>query len=491
MTRRVAIVLTLVASLALALVADAGARRLHPQPLIHKASTSPAPTIRKITPLKANVGEKLTILGKNFKGKSKTRVFFLRQGGGVTSAKPDYGTKTRLVVTIPDTITPLLRSASTRTRFQIRLLTSRYGTATKRSASPLIGPASTQGGGGGNPGGGSGNPDDGDCDGDTVKNRDEADDDNDLIFDTVEIAKTHTDPCKPDTDGDSVSDGYEWQSAKDMNDTTPFNVPNAALPYPGKKPWPNPLDPTDRGIDHDGDGLSMSDEYQLFSYYGSHKLPLNYSDGLQVSQNVLAPTLSTRWYMDIGGDGVLSDDERDADGDWLGNWDEAYGRMTASWWKNEYSGQGGRPNETPYPDVMGGTALKWVETSLTDPDTDGDGIADGADDQDYDGLSNAFEIERPPFWELIYVSIGPIESHSGDVDPLVSNAMNSVSPFPVVDPNPWARVNPYNPCKPVWSKTCHLHWPGGYYADDEDWMGPDPRPLKTPPTAPWLYQGEI
>jgi hypothetical protein len=490
MTRRVAIVLTLVASLVLTLVADAGARRLHSQPPIHKASSA-EPTISKVAPMKADVGEKLTIVGKNFrKGKSKTRVFFLRQGGGVTSTTPDYATRTRLVVTIPESVTPLLRDTgknATRTRFQIRLLTSRYGDPTKTTRSPLIGPADVGVPGGG---GGSGNPGDGDCDQDGIKNKNETDDDGDLIPDTVESGITHTDPCKADTDGDTIGDGFEWQSAKDMNNTTPFNVPGAALPYPGKKPWPNPLDPSDRRIDHDGDGLSMDDEFQLFKFYGGHSLPLNYSDGLQVSQNVLAPTAPLRAYMDMNGDGILSDDERDADGDNLGNWDEKYGRMTAKWWDNAYSGQGGRPKETHYPDVMSAGPLTWVETSATDPDTDGDGINDGADDQDYDGLSNTFEISRPALWNLTYVSYG----HTGWPTPeeqLVIDHYNAMDPtYPVVAPNPWARVQPYNPCKPVWSKTCHLHWPDGYYPDDEDWIGRDPRDLKPPPAAPWLYQGE-
>jgi hypothetical protein len=493
MTKRVAIVLTLVASLTLTLVADAGARRLHHQPRIHKAS-SPAPTIRKVTPLKLDVGEKLTIVGKNFrKGKSKTRVFFLRLGGGLTSALPDYATKTRLVVTVPESVTPLLRDTgknATRTRFQIRLLTSRYGDPTKKSRSPLIGPADTQvpGGGGGSP-----NPGEGDCDHDGIKNKNEVDDDNDLIDDPVENGTTHTDPCKADTDADGISDGYEWQSAKDMNNTTPFNVSDAALPYPGKKPWPNPLDPTDKGIDHDGDGLSMDDEYQLFKFYGGNTLPLNYSDGLQVSKNVLAPTAAIRAYVDMDGNGILSDDERDADGDWIGNWDEKYGRMTQQWWADAYSGEHGTAKETPYPNVMTGGVLDWIETNPVDPDTDGDGVPDGDDDQDHDGLSNVFEIQRPPFWRAIYVSVGPVNAHSGVPIPeeqAAIDAYNATATFPVVAPNPWARVQPYNPCKPVWSKTCHLHWPFGYYAEDEDWMGPDPSPLDPPPTAPWLYDGE-
>jgi hypothetical protein len=492
MTRRLAIVLTLVASLLLTLVADAGARRLHPQPTIHKASTSP-PTIRKVTPLKLDVGEKLTVLGKNFrKGKNKTRVFFLRDGGGVTSTMPDYATKTRLVVTVPKTVTPLLRGTAksgVRTRFQIRLLTSRYGDPTKKSKSPLIGAADTTVPGGN--GGGSGNPGDGDCDHDGIKNRNEIDDDNDLIDDPFEVGTTHTDPCKADTDGDGISDGYEFQSAKDMNNTTPFNVPDAALPYPGKRPWPNPLDPTDKNIDHDGDGLSMNDEYQLFKFYGGHKLPLNYSDGLQASQNVLAPTAPIREYMDMDGNGVLTDDERDGDGDNIGNWDEKYGRLTAQWWDDTYSGQHGQPKETHYPDVIKGGPLQWIETDMVDPDTDGDGVNDGADDQDHDGLSNAFEIDRPPFWQLSYVSywFSPTFAGLSPEDQDTLNTYNATADYPVIVPNPWARVHPYNPCKPVWSKTCHLHPPFGYYADNEDYLGPHPEGYDPPPAAPWLYDG--
>jgi hypothetical protein len=38
--------------------------------------------------------------------------------------------------------------------------------------------------------------------------------------------------------------------------------------------------------------------------------------------------------------------------------------------------------------------------------------------------------------------------------------------------DPYARVNPFNPCKPLWSSICHLHWPFGYYGKDEDWAAP-------------------
>jgi hypothetical protein len=481
MARRIVICLTLVASLVLGLTVDAGARRLHPQPTkVHKASKKPAPKIKSVTPLKATVGEKLTILGKHFKpGKNKTRIFFLRKGGGVTTATPDYATKTRLVVTIPETVTPLLRGTGPAavTRFQLRILTTRYGDPTRMDKSPLIGPASTDGGGDGH--GGPGTAGEGDCDGDGIKNKAETDDDGDLIPDTTEINVTHTDPCKADTDGDKVGDGFEWQSAKDMNDTTPFNVADAALPYPGKKPWPNPLDPTDPNVDHDGDGLTLADEYKLFEFYGNDTLPLNYSDGLQISQNELASTDPIRAYMDINGDGVLSDDERDADGDFLGNWDEQYGAMTQTFWDNTYNGQHGTKKETRY-------IVDFPGVSMVDPDTDGDHVADGADDQDHDGLSNAFELDRPWFWEMTYVS----PWHTGDGADLTPEDKLMLDSSGIVYPNPWARVQPYNPCKPVQSKTCHLHPPFGYYGDDEDYQGIDPRGLKTPPLAPWLYQGE-
>lgn len=487
MTRRVVIALTLSVTMLLGLTADGSARfrvhRLHSQPRLHKATTTPAPSISSVTPLKANVGQKLTILGKNFKaGKNNTRVFFLRQGGGITSTRAEFATKIRLVVTIPDTVTPLLRGTG-KTRFQLRILTSRYGDPTKMAKSPLIGAASTN-----NPGGGGGPPainsPEGDCNGDGIKNKNQTDDDADLILDTTEVTVTHTDPCMADTDGDGISDGYEWHAAKDMNNTVHFGVPDAALPYPGKKPWPNPLDPADGQRDHDGDGMTMLDEYQLFKFYGHGTLPLNYSDGKQSSAIVPAPTDLVLAYMDHGS-GFLSDDERDADGDGISNWDEKYGRMTQSWWDAEMAGQGGRPKESHYymVDAPGGQVIDFPGTSMVDPDSDGDGVNDGADDQDHDGLSNAFEISRPWDWQLTYVSNG----HSGpqDVD---YDTFDPPGPLPTtVGPNPWARVQPYNPCKPINSATCHRHPDFGYYADDEDWVGLAAALAGPAPAAPWLY----
>ena len=489
MTRRIVIAMTLVVAVALGLTADASARlgvhRLHPRPKaqVHRSSV-PAPVVTSVTPLKTNVGQKLTILGKNFTpGKNQTKVFFLRQGGGITSASAEFATKTRLVVTIPETVTPLLRGTG-RTRFQIRILTSRYGDSTKLLKSPLIGPGS-----GGPVAPPAVNSPLGDCDHNGVKNKDQADDDSDLVDDATEITVTHTDPCKKDTDGDTISDGYEWQAATDMNNTTPFNVPDAALPFPGKKPWPNPLDASDAGIDHDGDGLSMIDEWQLYRFYGHNSPTLNYSDGKQVSVTTLAPADPVLDYMDMNDDGVLSDDERDGDGDGLGNWDEKYGRMTQGWWDAIYDGSHG-PKESHYylvdpsfPDRL----LDFPAVSHVDPDSDGDGVLDGADDQDHDGLSNAFEISRPWDWDLTYVSDAhPGANHSDN--PELYQDFDPAGPLPVgVGPNPWARVQPFNPCKPVTSETCHLHPAIGYYPTTEDWHSAPGWLYGSVPAAPWKF----
>jgi hypothetical protein len=243
-----------------------------------------------------------------------------------------------------------------------------------------------------------------------------------------------------------VQDGFEYQSALDLNRTV-LQGARPPIPYPGKRPYPNPLFP-DGGTDFDGDGLTETDEHGLWLKYGNHAFPLNYSAGMQTTVPTPAPTTPELLQLDTAGgggnrnDGWLSDGERDADGDGLGNWDEAHGRMTPDWWPATFSGKPPTKKETRY-------TITWPATELTDPDSDGDGVLDGPDDQDHDGLSNQFEVARPYNWLTTYVS----EEFTG------------------APPNPWARVDPFNPCKPVWSTTCHEHPPFDYYAADEDWEG--------------------
>ena len=110
--------------------------------------------------------------------------------------------------------------------------------------------------------------------------------------------------------------------------------------------------------------------------------------------------------------------------------------MTPEWWGAYFTG------EKQYVGRTGATPL--LTPSFVDPDTDGDGILDGADDQDHDGLSNLDEIDR----------------------------------FRVVDAIGMLWVNPFNPCLPDYrSRVCTLHPPLS-----DPWS---PFPLATPlPSIP-------
>jgi hypothetical protein len=431
------------------------------------AAASKAPVVKSISPKKVKVGKKLTIRGRNFlPGKGKTRVFFVRvKGKGVAAAAAKSGTRTKVVVIVPNALNAILKGKSA--RFKVRVLGKRFGAWSKARKSPVI--VST--GDGSN---GSSSPA-GDCDGDHVPNRTDTDDDNDLLTDGVET-QIGTDPCKADSDADGVSDAYEWQSATDLNRTVLFGS-RPPLPYPGKRPYPNPLFP-DAGIDYDGDGLSQSQEQLLWVKFGGARFPLNYSDGLSTTVPTQLPAGAQYQQMDSAPfgpdyhDGWLNDGERDADGDHLTNWDEFNGRMTPEWWKATYDGKNA-PKETPYP-------ITYAGTDAWDADSDGDGVPDGLDDQDHDGLSNLYEVERPWNWRLDppasggYISVmadGVTRIHDGD--------------------NPWARVNPFNPCKPVFSHTCHVHPPFGYYEPGEDWIGMYPADAQSQYGPPGQVPGPI
>jgi hypothetical protein len=86
----------------------------------------------------------------------------------------------------------------------------------------------------------------------------------------------------------------------------------------------------------------------------------------------------------------------DTDGDGIGNWDELHGAFDVNHAKHL--------NYKP--------GLDWL-----DPDTDGDGIPDGADDQDHDGVSNLDEI-KPPLSGTGYTIAGrPAAMSSNPLDP--------------------------------------------------------------------------
>ena len=379
MFRRQLVIAVLATGCLLAPATGAGAslpRLLHAEAAAERPSQGlsrvPLPVITRVTPLRVAIGGTLTISGRNFRpGRGRDTVVFFRDGAPAVFLRASAATRTRITVTLTSKLARVLtirnNGATAPTRFRLRVLARRFGARfTPSKLSPLVLPAA------GRSGGGSHGPA---CTLASARAAPNADADGDGLSNALEL-RIGTDPCNRDSDGDGITDGYEYESALDYN--------SRALPYPGKRPYPNPLDPTDANTDYDGDGLTMADEYAAWVMYGHMSFPLNYSDGTQSTGGPQAVTPATSWE-DINGDGFITDDEKDVDGDGLTNWDEAHGRMTPGWWRAAY------PNELPY-------TLTYLQTNWLDPDTDGDGLKDGADDVDHDGYSNADEVLRDRTW---------------------------------------------------------------------------------------------
>src|SRR3954468_10591829 len=84
-----------------------------------------APTVTGVSPMRLAVGEKLTVKGKNFiPGKGKTRVLFVRKGGGAAFARAESATKTKLVVVLPSQLEKVLGGKSA--RVQLRVLGKKF-----------------------------------------------------------------------------------------------------------------------------------------------------------------------------------------------------------------------------------------------------------------------------------------------------------------------------------------------------------------------------
>ena len=433
------------------------------------AAASPRkPKISRVTPMRVVVGAKLVVRGRRFSPRRRRNTLIFRgPNGRVVFVKPKRATRRRLVVVLPSSIRWLLRVSNGQrraTRIKIRATVGRrFGRWTTGLTSPVVVPraADIVSTGDAPPGtgtgtGGSSAPTSTPC-------GTGSDYDGDLLSNGLEAA-LGTDPCLKDTDADGVEDGYEEQSAIDLNQY-PATPP---LPYPGKRPYPNPLDPTDAGTDYDGDGLSQSSEYLAWIRYAADGVKrsgrpttlanLLYSDGMQqsISPPPAAPNSGSdplgNWALDWSENGTLSDNERDADGDALGNWDEQGGKLTEGWWVKQHDGTN-EPKESKYPGINfldNGDLPK--HDAMADPDIDGDAVLDGADDSDHDGLSNEFEVRRPSNWLA--------QAWTVTFDP---------------GPNSWAYVQPFNPCKPFRSERCHLVIPFGYYDSDEvPPVGPTP-----------------
>src|SRR5258705_9151990 len=180
-------------------------------------------------------------------------------------------------------------------------------------------------------------------------------------------------------------------------------------------PYPNALNP-DAGSDYDGDVMTNSEEFAAWNLYGGRVLPaaagqsFPYSDGNQTS------TASSAGAWDLDNNGRITDEEKDADGDGLPNWVElakgeptpkapcAFTPSTGPYgaYANAFTdcGAGPKPNGLTFGDIQGTTLTgappppydATNHLDYLDPDSDGDGVNDSADDLDYDGVPNIQEI---------------------------------------------------------------------------------------------------
>jgi hypothetical protein len=327
-------------------------------------------------------------------------------------------------VRVPASVSRLLAVAAggqQPTRLKLRVLAGKFSKFTPRRLSPVV----TGAGSGDGPGGSAG-----------VCNAD-SDHDNDLLSNSRE-QEIGTDPCIDDTDKDQMSDGWEYWSARDLN--------VKAVPYPGKRPFPNALDPSDGGgpgatfssFDYDGDGLTTLEEYRAWrvtesSFLGDDTTPpdlesrLGYSDGTKFSRareepdppawrftsitdyGLPNPTVDFPETYNLHGDAAWRDSERDADEDGLANrlesargpsnnaWQEGFWKQelvkVETWEKKEYCptvpGEGQRPGFFD--------ERSFQNLDLANEDVDGDTALDGEDDQDNDDYNNVIELYETEF----------------------------------------------------------------------------------------------
>ncbi len=522
------------------------------------AAKKKAPVITSVSPMDVGVGEQLTIRGRHFRiGRDKNTVVFKRDGARAVFTKAAVGTRKMLRLTVPDSLQEFFSlNAGTPlpTKFRLRVLAKKFGKRfTRDRLSPIVSAArppeaqtpvaalpkgDCDGDGAKNEADGDDDNDgladdvelslsldpciadtDGDgvldkwefdCDRNGVLNRDEDDDDKDLLSDASETA-IGTNPCALDSDGDGVEDGFEYQSAKDLNDDE-HQDPNQILPYPGKRPYPNPLF-ADSELDYDGDSLRLADEQALwkYTYEGNHTAtrtlsPMSYSDGMQYTlsryvsdtnhrrvpsqpfstytmQQQFLDWASANGYRnvhlaagkvfdapvgainglyeirdidlsgsvesdetnpaDYDGDGFVGDAERDEDADGLSNYVEVRGPLRSAYWSSCYDYEG------PY-------SITYGDTVAYDSDSDGDGVRDGADDQDHDDLPNLMELSR--------MAISGFDDREAGVTCKVASELlipedldGDGQPDSQVfnHPDAYGQVNPFNPCLPFKdARTC-------------------------------------
>src|ERR687895_636090 len=130
-----------------------------------KRKAAAKPSITRVMPMRISVGARLTIIGKNFKGKRKANTIVFRAPNGRSAfAKPRRASRTKLVVVVPSAVARLLGGSVNNpkpTRLKLRVLAGKFSAFTTRRLSPVVtsfGSGDGPGGGslgGGTPGGGS------------------------------------------------------------------------------------------------------------------------------------------------------------------------------------------------------------------------------------------------------------------------------------------------------------------------------------------------
>jgi hypothetical protein len=123
-----------------------------------KRAQAAKPKIMRVTPMRLEVGQTLTIRGKHFKAKkSQNTVVFKGSAGRTAFAKPARASRRKLVVKIPASVARLLviRDGEQRpTRLNLRILAGKFSSFTPRRLSPVVLAVGAGGPGGTNPPGG-------------------------------------------------------------------------------------------------------------------------------------------------------------------------------------------------------------------------------------------------------------------------------------------------------------------------------------------------
>ena len=73
-------------------------------------------------------------------------------------------------------------------------------------------------------------------------------------------------PARPTPTATASRTATSTSPRSDLNDDE-YQAPNGYLPYPAKRPYPNPLVRPTPTVDYDGDGLTLKEEYELWKLH--------------------------------------------------------------------------------------------------------------------------------------------------------------------------------------------------------------------------------